>query len=149
MVTINGHEMAREVAHCQLSDLAEAKEGAEIAAEFIEACDDYFGHFCKPIREGEEGKEHQVCPKCGEMLNGFMAMMGLGVGLEWGLVHGEARCTGCRWPYRVYHFIRAKDAKQGDEPLLTVHNLGLAYHPDEVTVRSTKDKIADALNGRG
>lgn len=147
MPTINGHEMAREVEHCKLADLAEITITGNDAdgAEFVAIVDEYLSHFCKPVTK--DGA--QRCPKCGKAFNGLMAMVGMPdvVAIEWGLVHGEARCTGCKWPYRGVHRIKGKDHKDGDEPILRISNMFLAYHPDEVTVRSTTDKIREALRG--
>lgn len=124
-------EMAREVQHCQLTDLGTIN--GELPQEYLDAINGYLDTFCKPIREGEGDEQRAICPKCGEQQGGILSMLGLGVGIEWGIAHGEARCTGCGWPYRGMHYIKAKDAKEGDKPLLTIRNLFLAYHPDNVT----------------
>lgn len=46
------------------------------------------------------------------------------VRLEWGIAHGEAHCSGCRYPYRVLH------RKVG--PIASWQH-GLAYHPDDLS----------------
>ena len=100
---------------------------------------DYFHRYAAPVTD-PNSPDHQVCPACGEKFTGLMANLGLGVGIEWGLVHGEGNCSYCRWPYRGHHFIwDPKDIddegrkKEGAEPLMTVHNFFLAYLPEHVT----------------
>lgn len=80
------------------------------------ALDTYFRKFCRP-----DG----TCPGCRRELPNMMieAMIGESIGktrLEWGLVHGEAFCVTCRYPYRGLHYnIGPFDRIQ----------LFLAYHP--------------------
>lgn len=146
------HKMAHEVEHCTLADLAKITiEGNEAdGAEFVAIVDEYLSHFCKPVYENDA----RVCPKCGSPLDAFKQALGIGAAIQWGLVHGEGRCSGmphldkpCGWPYRGMHYIKGKDAAEDDDPILTMRNQFLAYHPDEVEVRSTTDKIKDALAG--
>lgn len=92
------------------------------------AIESYFHIFASP-QKNEAGKT--VCLKCREPFDGFLSAFGAAVAHEWGMAHGEARCTSCGWPSRGMHYI--KDAK-GDE-IATLRNVFLQYHPDEVTER--------------
>lgn len=134
---------AKDVRHLKTTDLGDWKEGAD--PRIMKIIDDYFHQFIAPIRDpkitnGEETTQ-EVCPACGEGFTGLLASLGVGAGIEWGLAHGEGNCSKCRWPYRGHHFIydpeelQSAEAAPGaakPEPLLTIHNMFLAYHPDNV-----------------
>lgn len=99
--------------------------GEGTPTDFIEQLDAYLARFARPIHN-EEGEP--VCLNCGGVFNGFKSLFGLSVSVEWGITHGEARCTGCGWPMRGMHY--PKDA-DGNE-LLTMRNVFLAYMPEFV-----------------
>lgn len=137
------HEMAVEVRHCRAVDILKIEGEGEAVTEFVELVDKYLEPFAAPAK-GADGKP--VCIKCGERQDSFMQALGMGVACSWGIVHGEARCTGCGWPYRGMHYVK----RDGEEKeALTMRNFFLPYHPDHVEVRGTVDKIKDALAGRG
>jgi hypothetical protein len=99
---------------------------------------DYFHVFAGRTKD-PENENQEVCCACGEKFTGLMANLGLGVGIEWGLAHGEGHCSYCHWPYRGHHFVydpADKDEegrkKEGTEPLMTIHNFFLAYMPENV-----------------
>jgi len=47
------------------------------------------------------------CPGCkGEFSGSLLATIGIGVGIEWGLMHGEGSCSKCGYPYRANHKIK-------------------------------------------
>ena len=135
--TVDPATLAREVRPMVVTDIGEWKDKPD--PHFEKVLNDYFEQFCVPIvEETSAGGSKQFCPACGEHFGGLMANFGLGVGIEWGLIHGEGHCSGCKWPYRGHHRIydpeeydRApEDAKP--EPLLTISNLFLAYLPEKV-----------------
>lgn len=110
--------------HCKASDLL--KIGDDTPAELIEALDAYFSTFAKPVRD-ESGKTR--CINCGGSLDAFMHALGDGVAAVWRLAHGEAYCSGCKWPMRGMHYPKDKDGKE----IISARNLFLSYHPDQVT----------------
>lgn len=120
---------AHEPRHATAADLfsINGDDRAEKDA-LIAAINEYLNAFAAPVKV--DGKP--VCFHCGGKLDSFMAAMGMGVAYEWGLAHGEAKCSGCGWPARGMH--RPKDA-DGSE-LWTASNLFLAYHPEQVESRS-------------
>lgn len=108
---------------CKLEDVFSVKDGAD--PEFLAHVGNYLTAFAAPVKN-DDGKP--VCFHCGGILDSFMSMMGLGVGYEWGLAHGEAHCSGCHWPARGHHFVKDDDGKE----LLTLHNAFMAYMPEYV-----------------
>lgn len=106
------------------------KAAEDTPAETIAALDEYFAPFAAIPFEGE-GENRQVgkieCVKCGTIQN--PGLMGLIVGgFEWGLAHGEGRCSKCGWPARAHHWV--KDAS--GETFLTLRGFVVQYHPDFV-----------------
>lgn len=74
---------------------------------------------------GDEGK----CPNCDSTLRNTMGSF------YWGLVHGEAHCSGsmsnerCGWPCRAIHDIKDADGQSlFNRPLFLI----LPYHPEYV-----------------
>jgi hypothetical protein len=111
-------------------DLIEAKP--DTAESIIAALDAYFVPFAAPpMDRAEDGKvsiiDNHPCLNCGEEQTGLTAQM-LGSGFTWGIAHGEGFCGNCKWPARLYHFI--KDAN-GNE-VTTIRGFLLQYHPDFV-----------------
>lgn len=124
-------ELRRTVPHAALEDLAEVKDGA--SPEVIADLRAYFHHFAKP---GDDG---HPCLRCGKPLSGGLSAFLLdNGGFEWGLVHGHGHCRCCRWPATAHHFI--KDRHGND--LMTARNLILQVHPDDIEIRSDKQKAA-------
>lgn len=109
--------------HCKASDILTIGEDAP--AELIAALDAYFSAFAKPIRD-DSGK--LCCAGCNQPLDGMMHALGAGVAAVWGLAHGEAHCSGCHWPMRGMHY--PKDETGEGEPVLSLRNFFLSYHPD-------------------
>ena len=79
------------VPHFDWRTAFKAKDGLPEADTL--ALDEYFAPFAA-IPEGTGCP----CIKCGAPLGGFLGMF------EWGIVHGEGRCSRCKWPARAYHF---------------------------------------------
>lgn len=115
--------------HCTFADIGTAAD--DTPADVLAVLSNYFSAFAKPVRT-EDG--YQLCISCGKRLTGMMAAF-MGGGFEWGIAHGEGHCANCRWPGRAHHFIH--DDKS-DEPLITIHNMVLQYHPDFVDQRQTE-----------
>lgn len=153
MEAVNGKEQAEDEgtrARVDPSELAHLTKPLELEEfmtidydksepDTLEIMRTYFKRFASPVKDPTDDT-HQVCPACGERFTGLMANLGMGVGIEWGLVHGEGNCSYCRWPYRGHHFIYdPKDIgedgrkKEGAEPLLTIHNFFIAYLPEFIS----------------
>ena len=102
----------------------------ELSADDTSALDDYFKQFIQlEFKEDSECK----CPCCQSNFgkNGIVSfLMADAEGyatLEWGIANGEAACSKCRYPYRVYH---------RDVGPIKFLNIGLPYHPDELSVNA-------------
>ena len=68
----------------------------------------YLENFLEPtFKANSDGENATItCPACGAHLMGSGIMDALLSSFQWGLAHGEGFCTDCRWPIRMYHFIR-------------------------------------------
>ncbi len=91
----------------------------------------YFSHFVAPQKDAEG---RLICVRCGSVIRGGIDGFLLGGApgsctMEWGIVHGECRCTVCRWPARAYHF----DIGAKDNPIIKRLAVTLQYHPEEVS----------------
>lgn len=126
---------AHEPRHCTAADMFTFEHQPETEAEhaYVRDIDAYLAPFAAPIREGGGPL---ICFHCGSPLDAFKHTLGIGAAIEWGIVHGEGRCSGmphhdkpCGWPYRGMHYAKAADGSD----LFTLSNFFLAYHPDEVT----------------
>jgi hypothetical protein len=106
---------ATAIEHCTFEDLLKG----DCPVEIRQAITDYLAAFAKPTEDGK-------CLKCGTVQGGLMAAL-IG-GFQYGLVHGEGRCTKCDWPGRANHYF--KDATGKEIGSLRVI---LQYHPDLVT----------------
>jgi hypothetical protein len=135
-------EHAHQPIRCKASDFLTIKgeDEAEIA-EFTKLADDYLKIFAAPVRDGDK----VVCFHCGCEHDGFKAVIGLTAGVEWGIVHGEGRCSGmphhdrsCGRPYRGMHYPKRPDGTE----LFSLSNFFLAYHPDEVVAANASEAEA-------
>lgn len=92
----------------------------EASPEFIADLTAYLSRYAAPARD-EDGKpkEGHPCLRCGRG------------GFEWGLAHGHGHCRNCGWPATLYHFIKDRNG----EDLLTIRNVLLQVHPDNVEIR--------------
>jgi hypothetical protein len=105
--------------------------GAEqLSPDDTAALDSYFRQFIQTdFGENAERK----CPCCdssfgkGGLVGFLMAGAPGHATLEWDIAHGEAFCSHCRYPFRVYH---------RDVGPIKFLNVGLAYHPNELSLRS-------------
>jgi hypothetical protein len=89
--------------------LKEPTNGAlRVTVQTLRALDEYLAHFTMVI----DGK----CPCC-------QSSFQTEAGIEWTLTHGEAQCTVCHYPYRVYH----RDIGEIERIVLS-----LPYHPDQL-----------------
>lgn len=104
-------------------------EDCDEKRDLIAATDEYLSAFVAPVKAGNG---EPACFHCGKRIDGLMSVLGVAVAYEWGLAHGEAKCSGCGWPARGMHYPKGADGKE----LWTASNLFLAYHPDQVTARS-------------
>lgn len=115
-----------EALHMKAHDLLKIE--GDIPDCIITAVDAYLEPFAV-TPQNEQGEP--LCLHCRKPVNGMMQMFGAAVAYQWGLAHGEARCSGCGWPARGMHYI--KDADGSD--LMTLRNVFLPYHPDYVSKR--------------
>lgn len=102
----------------------------ELSPEDSVALDEYFKQFIQlEIKEDAERK----CPCCQSKFgkNGIVSFLMAGADgyatLEWGIANGEAACSKCGYPFRVYH------RNVGPIKFLSV---GLPYHPDELEAKA-------------
>jgi hypothetical protein len=103
--------------HCTFEDLFKG----ECDPDSRRIIEDYLRGFAQPNDEGK-------CIKCGKVQGGLMSLL-LG-GFEYGLVHGEGRCSGCGWPARANHYIKDAEGKT-----IMRFRIILQYHPDSVTTK--------------
>lgn len=114
----------------------------ETPEETIRALTTHFEHYVQPTwKKAEDGgvtfADGQPCVSCGKDFNPDLAGFLLnGGGFEWGLVHGEGRCSNCGWPATGHHFVKDEN---GDE-VMTLRNFVLQYHPDFVEKKSPHDR---------
>ena len=111
------------VAHCRLTDIFMV--GDDTPADFVDDANAYLADFATPVKS--DGA--LLCLHCEKPIDGFKQMFGTGVAIEWGLAHGEGRCSGCGWPYRGMHHPKNRNG----EELFSLRNLFLAYHPEQVS----------------
>lgn len=116
-------KLRETVQHCTVLDIAEFKDGGP-APEVVEDLNAYFHHFAKP-----QMPDH-LCLRCQRPLTGLMTTL-LGGGFEWGIAHGHGHCRTCGWPCTAHHQIKDR----AGEHLMTVRNLVLQAHPDDIDVK--------------
>lgn len=126
-------EFAYDPIRCRTTDILTFSEGNDekYRDRIIARSDEYLSAFVAPTMIN--GKRH--CFNCGKEINPFSQAVGLpAVAFSWGLTHGEGFCTGCGWPARGIHRpkLNPKD-KSETEPMWTLSNFFLSYHPDYVT----------------
>ena len=98
----------------------------QLSAEDSAALDSYFRQFIQT--DFTEDSERR-CPCCQSSFgkNGLVGFLMAGAEghatLEWGMANGEAMCSRCRYPFRVYH---------RDVGPIKFLNCALPYHPDEL-----------------
>jgi len=85
---------------------------------------EYLSSFAMPGQRGEGNiiLGGITCISCDTVMDGACGSF------EWGIAHGEGRCSHCGWPVRVYHFLK-------EEGPLEQFSLLLPYHPDVVEQR--------------
>lgn len=131
-----GHTLNKTMPYCTIEDAGIVIDKCEKPSDKA-ALEKYLALFAKPVdRRSEDGRLHRFCLNCDEEFDAFKQMLGMGVAHRWGMVHGEASCSGCGWPSRGHHVI--KDDAGAD--LCSLHNLFLQVHPNNVT--SKKEKVA-------
>lgn len=102
----------------------------KLSSEDVAALDTYFQHFIQ--LDFTDDPEHR-CPCCQSsfgkdgLVGWFMAGADGHATLEWDIAHGEAFCSRCKYPFRVYH---------RDVGPIKFLNLGLPYHPDELKAKA-------------
>jgi hypothetical protein len=101
----------------------------KLAEDDVTALDFYFQQFIQTdFTENSERK----CPCCQSSFgkDGLVGWLMAGAEghatLEWGLVNGEAVCSRCNYPFRIYH---------RDVGPIQFLNIGLPYHPNELQAK--------------
>lgn len=114
---------------CAVEDLFTHEPLTPEQEGIIQGYRDYLKDFAAPVVV--EGK--RFCHNCGGEFNGLLSTLGLTshVAFEWGLTHGEGRCSGCGWPMRGHHYAKTETGEQ----LFTLRNFPLAYMPEHVERR--------------
>lgn len=100
------------------------QEERDDAARAIRALRRYFRRFAVPATKDAANMitGGLKCLKCSSPLDGYLGTF------RWGLAHGEGACSMCGWPARAHHRPRGEDG----EEVLSLTNIILQYHPDEV-----------------
>lgn len=88
----------------------------EDSEAFKKRADDYLKIFAKT--------ETSHCLCCGASLGGLFGKF------EYGLAHGEGRCSNCGYPCRAIHYIKDEDGKT----LIRFETI-LQYHPSGLSIR--------------
>lgn len=108
----------------------------DVPPEIIEVLDRYFEPFAAlPMKVGEDGEKSVgeiKCVECGAVQNpGMMGFLVGNLGFQWGLAHGEGRCSKCGWPARAMHYVKDPEGHE----FVTLRHFVIQYHPDFVTRR--------------
>lgn len=107
-------------------------ETDKLSSDDVGAMDAYFREFIQVDFTAEERR----CPCCQSSFgkNGLVGFLMSGAPnhatLEWGLANGEAFCSHCQYPFRVYH------RQVGPIKFL---NVALPYHPDGLESEDNDD----------
>lgn len=130
--------------HLNWRDIFEEKD-AGLPADDREAIDAHFGHYVPPdmktdLSTGKKELVPQKCVGCDEPLTGFLGLLTGRGGFEWGIAHGEGRCSNCGWPCTAHHFVRKKVGDQYEQ-VITLRNFILQYHPANVSVDAIRHRL--------
>jgi hypothetical protein len=107
-------------------------EVEKLDTQDTDALDAYFREFIQLNFNAEEKR----CPCCRSsfgkngLIGFFMSEVDGHATLEWGLTNGEAFCSRCRYPFRVYH---------RDVGPIKFLNVALPYHPDNLKQAKVED----------
>ena len=106
---------SRDVPRARVADYFNTRPAAEVDQE-LARLEAYLTQFAK-LTDAK-------CLCCGTSL---LCPFGMGVfgGFEWGLVHGEGRCSTCGYPMRGHHRV---------EGFGVIRNLFLPYHPSTIVL---------------
>lgn len=121
---------ATEVPHLLPTDIFTVSD--DMPAEDMAALTEYLSAFAPPKNAAGEF----ACINCETVMDGMRAMFGIGAAYEWGIVHGEARCSKCGWPARGMHYVKRPDGAE----VVSITNLFLPYHPSLVESRAAISK---------
>lgn len=127
---------ARRLPRLTWRDVFTLNEGATMTEDEQARLNAYFGQFVA-LPKNEKGES--VCLGCdlpfykdegSGLLSALLGGAPHRASWEWGLAHGECRCTKCGWPARAYHFNIGKT--DTDDAIITRLNITLAVHADEL-----------------
>lgn len=82
-----------ENTRCDASKLSEADKAT---------LTEYLTGFLAPVI----GETAVSCPCCGAHVYGGGVIDALLSTFTWGLAHGDGFCSRCKWPIRMYHFVK-------------------------------------------
>jgi hypothetical protein len=104
--------------------LADVNDADTLSDEAKLRLADYLLRFLKPIKG-----EHSIdCPGCGGALyHGGGPLDALCSTFRWGMAHGAGICGRCKWPVRMYHFVKL----EGEEERRIVYPLAYRCYTDK------------------
>lgn len=84
------------------------KDAETLSAEARERLDEYLRGFLAPaFRHDKDGEPNTiVCPRCKSQIYAGGIEDALFSVFQWGIAHGDGFCGSCKWPIRMYHFVR-------------------------------------------
>lgn len=97
------------------TEATEEKEEISQAEETTQSLLDIFGqeyldNFLEPTYDVREDETVMIkCPCCDSHIMGGGIADALFSTFEWGIAHGEGHCGECRWPIKMYHFLKKED----------------------------------------
>ena len=100
------------------------KVSDNMPSDDLAALDAYLADFASPTN----ADGNYACINCNDLIDGLKQALGIGSAYRWGIVHGEASCSGCGWPARGMHYVKRADGTE----IVTVRNFFLPYHPSVV-----------------
>lgn len=116
-------------------------EGVEPDADTIAllaVVDSQLCMFAEPTESADGGDGFIIgkhpCLCCGRPLSGMLGTF------QWGICHGEGKCTNCGWPARALHYI--KDGK-GEDLFDRSIPMVLQYHPSQVSSAKGEEDADD------
>lgn len=98
--------------------------GDELSAEARKNLSEYLAGFLAPVIDSDSIR----CPCCNAHIWSGDGIMDYLIGtFTWGLVHGDGFCGRCKWPIRMYHFVKL----DGPDEKRLVYPLAYRCYEDE------------------
>ena len=111
------------------------KDANTLSEEAKSRLDKYLNGFLEPQFRHDKDDEPNtiVCPACRSHIYAGGLMDAMFSTFEWGIVHGDGFCGKCRWPIRMYHFVRL----DGDDEQRLVFPLAYRCYRDDACEQET------------